>query len=139
MKLRIFLFVLALTAALHFHVGATQNACERLSVQQYLNAVQLCRHNAERINCWGYCRHLASPEFDDPEFHVVAEENQEAMKVCYRTLQLPCEVKRDFALNDCLVTADQRHQDHWNSCASDPNSSSDITINRGWPPVPLPR
>ena len=47
MKLRIFLFVLALTAALHFHVGATQNACERLSVQQYLNAVQLCRHNAE--------------------------------------------------------------------------------------------
>ena len=101
--------------------AAAQSTCYEDAQQQYNGALDLCKRNKDRINCFGYCGHLGAEQVD--EFITVDEMYREEWDKCYREKQLDCEVSRDLAFSQCLEVSLHRFQDHRNRCAMDPEST----------------
>ena len=72
-----------------------------------------CRRTAERIKCSAHCDHI----YENPQSQMTDASRMEAHGVCYRTHQLPCEIERDFARNECEQVAERRFQDDWKGCS----------------------
>ena len=113
MKMRI--LVTAFGIATLCQAAAANEICRALAGKHYSDAMMTCRRTAERIKCSAYCDHF----YENPLSQMIDVSKIEAHGACYRTRQLPCEIERDFARNECEQVAERRLHDDWKGCSFD--------------------